>query len=492
MDADPTSPREAADFDHDQNVGKLILSGGAWRVLALGFASLVGIVMTAIVSREIGPAQFALFTTAMSLVTIAMTLTDVGLLTLGLREFTARTGEARERTQRTLIAVRLVLGVVSSIAIVAFAALKGYPHNLVIGLAVATVGICGLTLNISYLVPLQATFKLDVVAALEAGRQTLQAVLMTIAALAFADVGWMMATLLPTGVIMAVLAAIPARRLASIVPLFDLSEMRGLLRKVGTFAFVAGIGGTYAFIAQVLANSVLTAHQSGMFGLAFRVFVVMLSICLTAAGGAFPLLVAASEAGDTERLAYASRRLMQSAVIASVGSAVGIIAGAGFIVKVLGGAEFSDAVPVVAAIGLALPGSFMLVVSSLVLLADGHFRAMMWAASIGAFVSIVATGLLADAFGPVGAAIGVAIGEFTIAAGYVFKVRRVDPVALPGLGWVAGVLAIGAVSAAAALLPLPSLICAIVGMIVFVGLAAALKLLPPELVHPVASRLRRA
>lgn len=488
MHEESVSP-EAGALGAPENVGQKILAGGTWRVIAFIFAALLGILMTAVVSRQIGPADFALFTTSMSLVTIALSLSDVGLLTLGVREYAKQPPAERAVGQRALIGLRLITSTVTSIGIVTYAILKDYPSDLVWGLVAAGFGICALSLAISYSVPLQATYRLGQVAALEAGRQALQMTLMIVFAITFANVGWLMAAFLPTGIGVAIAAGLMARELSPIAPSFDFAEMRRLLVAAGTFAFTAAIGANYPFVAQIVSNSVMSANDSGMFSLAFRVFIVGMAAFSAAIGGAFALLVTAVTEEDRQRLAFATRRLAQSSLLAGVGCAIGMVTGAGFIVAALGGSEFTDAVPVVAVIGIAFPGTYLALVTTMILLADSHFKALVVRAAFGAAASIGITVVLANAWGPVGAAAGIVAGEYILGALYASKVWMIDRAALPDAIWIFGVFAIGAIACATALLPLPSVLNAAIGGIIYLGLALLLKLIPPELLNPIKSRL---
>lgn len=473
----------------DEGVGKKILAGGTWRMIAYAFSSVLGVVMTAVVSRELGPSDFALFITAMSLVTIALSLSDAGLLALGIREYASKPESERDHSQRVLIGLRLITALITSCGIVAFAVLKAYPSDVIIGLVAAGVGICGLSLCISYSVPLQATFRLGQVAALEAGRQALQMTLMIAFAIAFANVGWLLAAILPTGVVLAVAAGIMSRKLSPITPSFDFVEMRKLLVAAGAFAVTAAIGSNYAFVAQIVSDSAMNAHESGMFSLAFRVFIVGLAVFVAGVGGAFALLVSAVTENDRNRLAFASRRLSQSALLAGFGAATAFVTGAGFIVDLLGGKEFADAVPVVAVVGLAFPGSYLVAVANLHLLADKQFKALIVRAASGALCSVIATALLAKQFGAVGAAGGIIVGEYALAVLYVSKTRSVDAHSVPRLRWVLGAVLAGGGACLVALLPLPSVVNAMIGGAVYLLLVLVFKLVPPELLHPVKSRL---
>lgn len=487
-DADDSSDSpHGVDEVGDENIGKKIVSGGLWRLVAFGVATALGVVSTAIISREVGPADFALFTTAISLLTIGITMSDFGLLALGMREFAALSGDARERSLRALITLRFGFAVVSSTVIVVFAVVNDYPSDFVTGLTAAAVGLLALSVHFSYNVPIQSTYRLNALAAIEVSRQSMLVIGMAIVAILTGEIGAVVAVYLPVAVIMAVVSGVYTGRFTSTRPSLDFETMRGLIRHVGTFAIASSVGASYAYVAQVVSNSLLDPDDAGMFGLAFRVFSVMLGACMTAVSGAFPLLVTSSR-DDIDRLAYATRRLVQTTAITGVAAAVGLITGASFVVAVVGGSEFADAIPLVAIIGLALPASFVLITGSNVLLASGRHRELIAVSVLGAAASIVITAILTSKFGMTGAASGIVIGEAVIATGYLIQLGRIDKRTLPGLRWSLAVVLAGAASCAAALLPFGGLARSVIGVTAFTAIAFALKLVPPEL----AERLKRS
>lgn len=468
-------------YDKEANIGAAIIAGGIWRVVALAVATLVGVAGTAIISRQIGPSGFALFATALSLVSISVTLSDFGLLALGLREFTEPDNLVRDRSFRALITLRLAFSGVSAVAIVCFALLSGYPEELVVGLGAAGIGLVAMSLQSSYLVPLQGSYRLNTVAVLEALRQLVLTGLMVIAAVATKQVGATIAMFLPAGIVMALVVGAIARRLAPVVPSFDWQTTLRLIRLVSVYALAATIGGLYAFVAQVASDQVLAPHESGVFGLAFRTFAVLVAGGVAAIMGAFPLLVQAAKGGETERLNYAGRRVLQTSWIAGLGCMVALVTGAPIIVHVLGGASFDDAIPVLAVIGVAVPFSFALFAASSLLLAHAAHRELVVVCTLGALVSVAATVLLADRLGAIGAAEGIVVGEFIIAAGYIWVLARTESRIVPRATWVSMTSALALASCAPVLLPTPSAIKLLIGITLFCVLILGLRLLPPEL-----------
>jgi O-antigen/teichoic acid export membrane protein len=467
-----------------ENIGKKILSGGLWRLLAYVFATIVAVLSTSVVSRAIGPVDFAAYTTAISLISVAQGLADFGLLALGIREFAALEGAARERNLRALITLRALFASIGAVAIVAFSVLADFSTSTVIGIAVASVGLVVISFYVSYCVPLQATYRFNEMAILDATRQGLWSGLMILAAITTGSVGFIVASLLPAAIVVAIATALVARKITSIKPSWDPVTMRTLLASVGAFAVAASIGASYSYLAQVASDMVLSGYDSGQFALAFRVFAVALGAGLIAIIGAFPLLVTSAK-DDIERMVYATRRLMQTAVLTGFAAAVGLLTGASFVVAILGGPKYHDAIELLQIIGFALPVSFALNTGSTVLLAAGRHRELVAISVIGATISIAGTALLASIYGSTGAAIGIVVGETLLAAGYVTVLATIDRRALPRISWIGGVLIATLAGCAVDLIGLPSLVAAIVALGVFGVLIFTLRLLPPE----VADRL---
>ncbi len=473
-------PLEQSVDPQDDNIGRKIVGGGAWRMIAYGFATIIAVVATSIISRTIGPADFAAFTTALSLIAVAMQISDFGLLALGLREYAALSGDDRLRTYRAMITLRLGFSFFAAVAIVAFAIVAGYSQGLIIGLAVAAVGTCFGSLSTSYYVPLQAAYRLNVLAGLDALRQGMSSTLMVLAALTIGSVGVIVATNLPVALVMVVATAAIVYKETTLRPSWDVATMRDLLGDVGTFAVAASIGTMYAYIAQVVSDSVLTPFESGQFALAFRVYAVLLLGWLTAVSGAFPLLVTSSRE-DMQRMVYATRRLLQTSVLVGTAALVGLVTGAEFVVAVLGGAKFEEATHLIALIGLALPATFTLVTGSTVLLASGRHRELVGVSVVGAIVSVAITWFAASEWSGTGAALGIVIGEVIIATGYLVVISRIDRDALPGLTWLLTVAFAGALGCSIALIGLPGLVAGILGGLVFLVAGLVLRIFPPEL-----------
>ena len=98
------------------------------------------------------------YVTVVSLIGIAQGLTDVGISALGVRELSTRDAAGRAALMRTLLGVRLVMTTLGVIGAVVFAVLAGYPGAMVLGTALAGVGL--IVQN------LQSTFAIDLMSRL--------------------------------------------------------------------------------------------------------------------------------------------------------------------------------------------------------------------------------------------------------------------------------------------------------------------------------------
>jgi O-antigen/teichoic acid export membrane protein len=108
-------------------------------------------------------------------------------------------------------------------------------------------------------------------------------------------------------------------------------------------------------------------------------------------------------------------------------------------------------------------------------------RELLYANLAALAVSVVLTLALGSAWGGVGAATATAIAELCLAASAIWLLIRRHPELRPHWLFLLRVLAAGLATAALALIPVPSVVLAVVGTIVYAVLALALRAIPEEL-----------
>jgi O-antigen/teichoic acid export membrane protein len=176
-----------------------------------------------------------------------------------------------------------------------------------------------------------------------------------------------------------------------------------LLRPTVAYSLATMVGAIYVYTAQILTSLAASAHQSGLFSLSFRVYTVAVTVPMLLVSGAVPLL-ARAERDDRERLAYALQRIFEVSLILGVAIAIGILAGAPFIVEVVGGPKYAGSVPVLRIQGIALAASFMVAGWGFALLTIKRYRPLLIVNAVALIVSCALTLALATSHGATGAA----------------------------------------------------------------------------------------
>jgi O-antigen/teichoic acid export membrane protein len=237
----------------------------------------------------------------------------------------------------------------------------------------------------------------------------------------------------------------------------------------------------YFRIGAVLTTVVSTDVQTGYYGLAFRIIEIVSAIPLLLVSSALPILSRAAR-DDAERLRYALGRLFEVAIIAGVAVAIATALGAPFAVRIIGGADAAPSADVLALLGIAMIGSFLVATWSYALLTLRRHLALLLA-NLSAFaVSVVLTLALAPPHGAIGGALAVIGGEIWLATVYLVVLVRADrrlrpPLRVIGPVAVAAALAVGAVLAVG----LPSLPAALVATALYLVALWLMRAIPPEI-----------
>src|SRR5947209_10498363 len=125
----------------------------------------------AILVRHLGVVDFGHYATVMSLITVCAGVTDLGMTTIGVREYSSRSPADRDRLLRNLLGIRIVVTSLGVAVATAFTLIAGYETPLVIGTLVAGAGLALQMVQNFYAVPLSAELRLGKVTSLELLRQ---------------------------------------------------------------------------------------------------------------------------------------------------------------------------------------------------------------------------------------------------------------------------------------------------------------------------------
>ena len=468
--------------------GGLVIRGGALRAGGYFVTTALSVVSFALITRHLGVVRFGDYQTLLSIVTIVAAITDAGMATLGVREYATLRGEERERLMRNLLGARLALTGVGVVAAAAVAAGLGFEAALVVGTALAGIGIGFNVVQSMVAVPLLATLRVGTTTGLEIGRQVVLVAVLVTVVLAGGGVVSLLAATIPAGLAALVGTVLFVRGETSLRPSLHATEWGRLLRLTLPVALTVTAGTLYVFLAQVLTDTIATEQESGVFAASFRVFLVVGAIPGVVVSTAFPLLARAAR-DDSERLAYAIDRLFRSSVLAGGFVFVLLVAGVPAAIEIVAGPAFAEAVPVLRIQSIALLASFGLATLSFALLTLRLHREILLANLAGLIVSAtLVIGLAADE-GATGAAWATVGGEAVLVTSCWLLLRIRRPAATPALRTILPVVIPLAGGLGVALIPgVASVPLTLMAGAAYLVLALVTRALPPELLQALRRR----
>jgi O-antigen/teichoic acid export membrane protein len=477
---------EPTDVLDTSAAGGQIVRGGALRTAGYVVSTFIALVGVALITRHLGVDQYGRYQTVLSLITVVGAITDAGMGTLGLREFSQLKGARREELMRVLLGMRLALTLLGAGIAVAITVAAGYSAALVSGAALAGVGLVLTVLQTTLSIPLGAALRNGALTTFDVLRQVLTVAGFVILVVAGSGVTWFLAVPVPVGIVLVLTAALLVRKQIPLRPSINIRAWIGFLRSTVTFALATAVGTLYIYTAQILTALVASERQTGLFAVSFRVFIVTAAIPGLLVTVAFPLLARAAR-DDRVRLAYAVQRLFDATSLLGIGIALGIAVGAPTVIAIMAGSDYADATAALRVQSLTMMASFVLAPWGFALLSLHLHRGLLVVNGFAFAVSCVAVAILAEAAGAVGAAGGTVLGETTLAVGYVIVLTRHDPTMRPQFRVPLRAL-LSAAPFLALVLVLPALPAAVIALVGYAVGLAALRIVPPELRELIPAR----
>jgi O-antigen/teichoic acid export membrane protein len=485
--ADPHE--SAADVLESRTAGGKVIRGGALRT----FAYIAGTALAAIASvfllRYLGVVDFGRYITVMSVIAIVTGVTDVGLTTVGQREYAIAADKTeRQRLLADMIAIRLVVTPIGVLLGALFGVIVGYDSVLVLGILVAGAGLVLAAAAGTLTIPLTVNLRFGQSTLAELSKQI--TIIGGIAALVIAGASLLsfFAVQVVAGLVTLVVTVMLVGRAATPPPRFAFREWIPLLKEAAPVAAASIVNVVYVRLLVVLASLIATATETGLFATSYRIVEAFVAIPAFMVGAAFPVLAHAG-ASDEARLSYALQRVGEIALLVSLGVALVLAFAADPIVRLLGGEEYVDAGPVLSIQAFALVGAFMTQVWALGLVAIRRQSALIIVNAVALATVVILGVTLIPAFEAEGAAAAAVVGETLLAASLLLMLVRANPALRPALGYMWR-LALAALVAAVVTL-LTGLSPAPAGVLaggLYVLLAWVLRAVPVEVFHAFRSR----
>jgi O-antigen/teichoic acid export membrane protein len=495
-DLDPPSadsPQDAlADILDTTDAGPAVIRSSLLRFSAYGIGTLATVASSAVVIRHLGLINTGHYTTVTALVMIVAIVSDLGLTGIAVREYAAIPGAEARQFLRNLLGIRLSLALSGLVLAVLFGVLVGYPAVMVLGTVIAGAGMIVFVVQDGCSIPLQVGLRFGWVAGIQLAIQVGVAIEAVLLALAGAGLLPFFALQLPVVIPALVVTAVVGGHDSRLLPKIDPPEWRRMVGRILPFSVAVVLSVVYFQIAQVMVSVLSSSTETGYFGVSFRVLVAFIALPPLLVSTALPLLARAAR-DDAERFSYASRRLVETMLIAGSGFALVLFLGAGFAVRVVAGPGFGPSVEVLRILAFALLGTFVIGARGYALLSLDRLHAMLVSNAIALCVVMAAGVPLITAYGADGAAIAMVAAELTLAVCYEWSLSRKRPGLRLGRGFVmrvaAATVAAGGVAVALDISPLAS---AVLGSLIYIGILLALGIIPAEIREAVLRRRRPA
>lgn len=472
--------------------GPSVIRGSMLRLGGYGLGTLATVVSSAVVIRHLGVIDTGHFLTVTALVTIVATVSDLGLTGFAVREYATEPRSDGRRFLRNLLGIRIALALSGLLAAIVFGLLVGYPAVMVLGTAIAGLGMVVLVVQDGCSIPLQVRLRFGWVAGLQLAIQVGVAIEAVLLVLAGARLLPFFALQLPVVIPVLVATMAIGGHDSRLKPALELERWRRMVWRILPFSGAVVLSVVYFQIAQVMVSLLSSPTQTGYFGVSFRVLVSFTTLPPLLVSTSLPLLSRAAR-DDAERFDYAGRRLVETMLLAGCGLALALFLGAAFAVRVIAGPGFEQSVEVLRILAVALLGTFVIGARGYALLSLDRLRAMLLCNAI-ALAVVLACGIpLIDAYGAKGAAIAMVAAELTLAFCYERSLALERPQLRLGLGFaVRAIVATLLAGALASVLSLSSFATAVVGLVLYLAALLALGIVPEEILHALTKRRHAA
>lgn len=384
---------------------------------------------TLIVPRVLGPIGFGIVTAALSASGLFAVFLGLGTRPYLVREMVLHRDEAG-RLAGTGLVLRLALTPLVAVAAFTFAKLAHYRHDEAIALYLAAAMNLMILLGDPLLAVFQAVERMKYMAYSDIINKTAQGLVgIALALIGLGAIG-ITANMAVVGAIVFGLNLLWARRFVHIDLRTNLTLIRSMIRESFSY-WAAGLFFTVYLWIDTIMLSLMTGNRVvGWYGASTTLFQTLMFIPNLMSTSWLPRLVAAFKDSRGELMRVA-RTPLEVVLIISAPMAAGTAMLAGTVVDGLYGSAYREAAPVLVILGLCLPPTYMSIMSSQVLIAEGRQRVcqrLMFAATIvNPLLNLALIPLARHHWhnGAIGAAAALLITEALVAGGALIAIRGV-------------------------------------------------------------------
>jgi PST family polysaccharide transporter len=473
-----------------RGTARTLLRGGGFRLFGYGAGVALGVVATALTIRHLGVVDTGRLVTVLALVGIAGGISDAGLGVVGLREYATRQGIERRRFFGNLLGIRPALGVVGIGVALLIGLIAGYDGREIEGIAIAGVWLLLMIVQDTFQTPLANELRQGTITALQLTRSVLTLIVTVLLIELDASFVWFCGVQIPGTLAALAVGVALVRREVPTRPRVRTDEWWRLLKPLVPLAGAVFLGMAYTRLGAVAVSVLSTDLETGYYGAAYRVIDPISAVAPLLIAVALPVLARTAQR-SVDELGDRAERLFEIGLVGAVAIAVGIFAGAEFVIDVVAGPGFEPSIDVLRIQCIGLIGTFLVTVLTYVTLSQHRHREMFACSGIALAVFTVASVALVPEHGAIGAATALAMAEAANVLAYWLVLRRHSGFSPSPRRLGAVVLAAAAGVGAPGALGLPPIPAACVGLLAFGVVLVGCGGVPPDLRTLLPARIRR-
>jgi O-antigen/teichoic acid export membrane protein len=381
-----------------------------------------GAVVAALQARTLSIDDFGVFAVSLTIVTLAVALTDLGLSSTAVHMIASDLRSQRQ-TLAALIVVRLALGLLATgVGFgVSWALFSPGPDRLAAALVVGTVPLAAV-----------GAFQAIPIARLNLYRQNV--LLVSQSALWLAIVlllWWTSADLVQFAAGFAVSAAVQAVVIWAVAGRGAKPSFAGCWPRVAILvrsALPLGIGGiavtAYYRLSSIVVFSISGAAAAAQYAAAFKVMDVLQAIPAGLLVALLPLLSGSISSDMRDRANRVWSLALRTVLAVSSLVSAGLVVASSEIVTILYGDQFAEAAPLLRVLAIAFVPICLGWLATPAIIATKHVRAYAITTWVAAGASLSALVLLVPVYGPMAAAIATVVTEIAVAAALLLLLAR--------------------------------------------------------------------
>lgn len=316
----------------------VLLTGGRIAVLVLG------LLVTALLTRFLGPEGFGHFRAATAFLALAIALADLGLASLFVREISLPDADQR-RLIGNALTLRLVLSSIALVIAIAAAFVLPLDAQDRLGIIGGAFGFLAYSVHLLLFGLFQQKLHQAGVVLAEVSGGLVLVLLILLFAWAGAAPWWFATAMGLSYVFTMIVTVIAAQRLVRFRLRLEPDVWRHLIKNGTPLAVVWTISVLYTRGDTVLLAILQTPTEVGLYGVPVKIFDSFIGIVLLFVGMFAPLLANTART-DTAAFHLHLQNALGTLSIGTIGIALGIVATAHELVAILAGAEFVDSVPI--------------------------------------------------------------------------------------------------------------------------------------------------